>query len=406
MSPNKKALFISYDGLTDPLGQSQILPYLKGLANQGHEMTVLSCEKEAAFNKRKQIIEEQCKQHNIKWVYCFYRKSPPILSTLLDLKELNQKALALHTANQFDVVHCRTILPTLIGQKLQERGAKLIFDIRGFWADERVDGKLWNLNNPLFKFVYRFVKRKEKKAYLAADHIITLTQAAKNELQRSFSLDQSKITVVPCTVDLAHFKRTDAVEKQGGTLRKSLNIKNENTVFCYSGSLGTRYLIKEMLACFAVIAKKKPEAVFLIITHHPTAELERLAQEYGVIDQLRITSTTYAEIPAYLTLADLGLYFIFAGNSGKAVSPTKQAEFLSLGIPIITNAGIGDSEMLIRDKGVGLVLDELNDSSYNQVLEQLDDLLDLPPSKMMELSQSSFNLEKGVASYHSVYSTI
>jgi len=27
---NKRVLYLSYDGLTDPLGQSQILPYVKG----------------------------------------------------------------------------------------------------------------------------------------------------------------------------------------------------------------------------------------------------------------------------------------------------------------------------------------------------------------------------------------
>ena len=161
-----------------------------------------------------------------------------------------------------------------------------------------------------------------------------------------------------------------------------------------------------MLSCFAVIAKKKNDAIFLIFTHHPTAELEQLAKDYGVINQLRITSTTYAEIPAYLILADIGLYFIFAGNSGKAVSPTKQAEFLSLGIPIITNGGIGDSELLIQDKGVGLVLDVLNDSTYNKVLEELDNLLSLPHTKMIELSQLYFNLNQGVESYHKVYSSI
>ena len=39
-----KALYVSYDGLLDPLGQSQVLPYVEALA-KSHEITVLSFEK-------------------------------------------------------------------------------------------------------------------------------------------------------------------------------------------------------------------------------------------------------------------------------------------------------------------------------------------------------------------------
>ncbi len=31
---NKKVLFISYDGMTDQLGQSQVIPYLKALTKR------------------------------------------------------------------------------------------------------------------------------------------------------------------------------------------------------------------------------------------------------------------------------------------------------------------------------------------------------------------------------------
>ena len=399
-------LFISYDGLTDPLGQSQILPYLVGLAKKGHQISVLSCEKKEPFDLRYNSIQKRCDAVDIKWKYIKYRKRPPIISTLLDILELQNTALTWHYSASFDIVHCRTILPTLIGLKLQKRGAKLIFDIRGFWADERVDGKLWDLSNILYKKVYDFVKAKEKLAYQKADHIIALTQSAKSSLQQDFALLSSKIDVVPCTVDLKHFKHSKATERKAEKLKVDLNIKEESTIFCYSGSLGTRYLIEEMLKFFSAIQKKKSDAVFLIITHHSTLELEKIANQLGILEHLRITSTSYAEIPAYLAMADLGLYFIFAGNSGKAVSPTKQAEFLSMGVPIITNAGIGDSELLIQENGVGIVLEDLSSITYEKLSAQLNNLLALPRQKMIQLSEREFNLEKGIATYHQVYSSI
>ena len=45
----KNILFISYDGMTDPLGQSQVIPYLQGLSKKGFQFYLLSCEKPEAF---------------------------------------------------------------------------------------------------------------------------------------------------------------------------------------------------------------------------------------------------------------------------------------------------------------------------------------------------------------------
>ena len=52
----KTVLYISYDGMTDPLGQSQVIPYLTGLAKRGHRITVLSCEKRHHF----ELLHERC----------------------------------------------------------------------------------------------------------------------------------------------------------------------------------------------------------------------------------------------------------------------------------------------------------------------------------------------------------
>ena len=42
-------LYITYDGLTDPLGGSQIIPYLKGISSHQKNIVVLSFEKSESF---------------------------------------------------------------------------------------------------------------------------------------------------------------------------------------------------------------------------------------------------------------------------------------------------------------------------------------------------------------------
>ena len=40
-----RVLYLSHTGLTEPLGRSQVLPYVLGLARRGWDFTILSFEK-------------------------------------------------------------------------------------------------------------------------------------------------------------------------------------------------------------------------------------------------------------------------------------------------------------------------------------------------------------------------
>lgn len=399
----KKVLFVTYDGLTDPLGQSQILPYFKGLAAKGHDVTILSSEKPMAFEKNKAIIEDLCEKAGIKWEYTFYTKNPAVLSTFLDLRRMKKIALQLHKQSSFDIVHCRTVITTSVGLALQNRGAKFIFDIRGFWADERVDGKLWDLKNPLYRRIYSLFKKKEEKAYLNSDQVITLTQNAKNELIKQFNLSSEKIDVVPCTVDLDHFQWSESIKKESDRLKKELKLSEHQPIVCYSGSLGTRYLIEEMLHCFSTLKKSYTNAKFLVVTHSNVDELISKAEELNLGQDIVTTSTDYTHIPAYIALADIALYFIYPGNSGKAVSPTKQAEFLGLGIPIISNSGIGDTEQILVENEVGLIVENFSEPAYQKIVERIPSIMDKPKTEIINIAEKYFNLEKGIATYNEVY---
>ena len=129
----KQVLYLSYDGLTDALGQSQILPYLLGLEKIGHSFHIISFEKKEAFAQFQAIINQQIKGKNIKWHPLFYTKKPPVLSTLYDLKRMKKSAFSLQKYHHFDAIHCRSYLPGLIALKLKKKFAcPFIFDMRGF----------------------------------------------------------------------------------------------------------------------------------------------------------------------------------------------------------------------------------------------------------------------------------
>src|SRR5690348_5261388 len=126
----KNVLYLSYDGMTDPLGQSQVLPYICGLSKLGYKFTLISCEKPQRFTQNKHIIEQIAAANNIDWHPLPYTKRPPILSTVKDVRNMQQKAVELHKVKPFDLVHCRGHVPSLIGLNLKRKyGVKFLFDM-------------------------------------------------------------------------------------------------------------------------------------------------------------------------------------------------------------------------------------------------------------------------------------
>ena len=85
--------------MTDPLGQSQVIPYMKGLSEKGYEITILSTEKKTNFERHNNQIKGILDAANIHWEQIVYSKTPPVISTIWDIFKLIQKAKSLHKKN-------------------------------------------------------------------------------------------------------------------------------------------------------------------------------------------------------------------------------------------------------------------------------------------------------------------
>jgi glycosyltransferase involved in cell wall biosynthesis len=399
-----RVLFISIDGMTDPLGQSQVIPYLAGLARQGYQVTIISCEKKDKFKAGEKIIKDQLALAGIGWQHCFYSKKIPLLSQRGNLYRLKKLAIAYAKKNRGKfIAHCRSYLPALIGLHLKKKyHARFVFDMRGFWADERVEGGIWKLSNPVHKSAYRYFKRKEKELILNADHIVTLTHAARKILHGWFPQKKLKITVIPCCSDLEHFTLKDASQRHA--TRKKLHLPLSGFVIGYLGSIGTWYMLDEMLDLFKELLKEKPGSCFFFITQDDPESILRAAAKRKIPEgNLLIKAATRAEVPHFISALSAGLFFIRPSFSKQGSSPTKMAELLACGLPVITNAGVGDCDKVILENKAGIVIKDLSAEGYHASLAQLDACLLKEPAFYRQVARDHFSLESGIALYKAVY---
>jgi glycosyltransferase involved in cell wall biosynthesis len=401
-------LYLSYDGMTDPLGQSQVLPYLVGLSQFGHNVSLISCEKLYRFEKEKNTIKGICSSATIQWFPLSYSKRPSLLGKISNLYRINKQANLLAKKNQ--VVHCRSYMAAIIGLRLKKQfNLKFVFDMRGFWADERIDGNIWSHQNYLQHLQYLYFKKKEKEFLSTADFVISLTENAKSEILswNISALSSEKIKVIPCCVDLNLFSKTRINEAKRVALKQKLQIDSTNFVLCYLGSIGTWYMLDEMLDFFKCLLDRKTNAKFLFITPDNKTEILNKASKKGIdTNKIIVVAANRNEVPLYLSLADFSIYFIKQAYSKKASSPTKTGEIMAMGIPIITNSGIGDSDKIVQDSNAGILINEFKDYFYNLAIDKIDSFSSSYKNIKMDNVIDYFSLERGVKLYNEVYKTL
>jgi glycosyltransferase involved in cell wall biosynthesis len=402
----KNILYISYDGMTDSLGQSQVLPYICGLSELGYRFSLISAEKAHRFEEGKARIEEICQQYNIDWHPLPYTKKPPVLSTIKDVRNIRQTAERLHREKNFAIIHCRSYVPALVGRAMKlKHGIKFLFDMRGFWADERVDGKIWNLKNPLFKMIYGFFKRKETQFMQDADHIISLTHNGKNEIHswKRVKNNPVPIEVIPCCadMDLFNFNKVQATEIEAQ--KKGLGMPAYARVVSYLGSVGTWYMADEMLDFFIAYKRRHSNAVFLFITPDSKEYIHQICSAKNIdIQDVFVKRAQRNEVPALASISNFSLFFIKPAYSKKASSPTKQGELMGLGIPIVCNSGVGDTSEIVKKYKSGVVVNQFNDLAYNQAIDEIEKL-NFDAESLRSGALDYFDLATGVQRYAAVY---
>ena len=388
--------------MTDPLGQSQVLPYLIGLSKEGYVFHLISFEKPERLQANRKQIKEICETNGITWHPQDYSYGG-IKRTIRQVRRMLKVADYLFERHHFDLIHCRSYISALAGQKLKKKYAvPFVFDMRGFWADERVDGKLWDLKHPIYRTIYNYFKRKEKQFLKEADAIVSLTHTGLNEmLTWDIKSIGGKTKVIPCCVNLDYFNPAIVNSAIQTDLKHNLGIDPETKILGYVGSIGTWYMLEEMLDFYAVYRTQQSRSSFLFISAEPKERILEVSRMKGIPEnEIVVQAVAHKEVSAHVALFDLSVFFILPSYSKKASSPTKQGELMAMGIPIVCNNGVGDTAELIKKYSAGSVVDEFNENAY---LQAIHELTTFDKTEAMKGANEYFSLVEGVRRYNEIY---
>jgi glycosyltransferase involved in cell wall biosynthesis len=386
-------LYVSYDGMLEPLGQSQVLAYLERLA-PGRRIHLISFEKADDWRNSslRKAARRRIETSGIRWHPLRYHKAPSAPATAYDIAVGSTLATTLCARHRLTIVHARSYVAGVMALTAKRvTRARLLFDMRGLWADERVDGNLWPAGGRL----YRAAKAVERRLLLAADQVVALTHASEQEIRRFPYLAgrMPPMTVIPTCADLERFTI------QGPAQR-------EPFVLGYIGSVGTWYLLDEMLRCFTLLRDRRPGARLLIANR---GEHERILASAGSLDiraeEIELVAAMHDQVPALIGRMSAAMALIKPAYSKIASAPTKLAEYLGCGVPCLGNSGVGDVAQVLEQQRVGVALQEFSDEALGSAVDRLIRLTNDPTlqQRCRQTALHLYSLDRGVEAYDTIY---
>jgi len=404
-----RVLYISYTGVLEPISQNQIIPYLRGQSKKGVKYVLLSYERRIHVKKKELVktIENAFLHDGIKWYRLVYHRYPPLLSKFYDISKGILFGLYLAWRFRIQLIHARGYVSSAVAIVIKKFfELKILFDPRGLLADEYAEYGQWSRRG----LTFRIVKGMEKRLFNAADGLIVLSQRYLDVVKKEYPLfrdDGSPAIVIPCCVDTERFIFSK---------RERERIRNEyrlvgKTVIVYVGILGSWCLIEEMIDFFLAGKRILPDPFFLIITQSPAGIAEHALKNKGVNrEDYMIQFVPPHEIPSYLSACDVGISFIKPGMSKIASSPTKVGEYLSCGLQIIINTGIGDVDDIIKQHDVGVLIGEFTNKEYLHGLDSISHMLDEKEDtrdRSRRVAEELFDLNRiGISRYMKMYENL
>ena len=371
MKASSKVFDISYlsvDSIQEGVGASQIVPLIKALAGQGKSVCLTTCEKLPPPNSLKLELADA----GVSWIVLEYGKNGAVHGLL----RLGKLFLNMPNAN---IIHARSDIPA-VAAVFRFPSGKILWDVRSLWADQRriIDSRGWN------RATAGAAKFLERIAASRSTAITTLTHAVVPVLEKRYSKLPDIREVIPTCTQLNKFQ----VSK----------MPHEPLICLLPGTFNNFYDLDEMRL---IISNLRELSQLKIIWAKPK---ESTTSSLDVGEDSVITAA-YKDMPAMFHDSHFGLIICKSDNLEvlTAVAPTKVAEFLASGRPILVSKGIGDLDSLIETYKVGVSLEPGVDM-HNSLLRFMELLKDPEIHiRCRQLAEEMFSMASAVEKYTSIY---
>ena len=387
-----KCVYLSYDGLLDPLGQSQVLPYIERLAGVGHSFTVVS------FEKERPAVEIDALAQRLRSMKIEWRQLPFRTGRMEFPKRVLQGISLLRGVCgrlQPDLVHLRGLMPAVIYQLSGLRTPHL-YDFRGFALEEWTEiGKLRSGS-----LAHRALRWIDRRAVARASGLVVLEKTAEVLLRKTYPVPPVPLKVIRTCTDVRPVTPSRAADSLGRRIR-----------FIYLGGARSPYRPDLALAFVAELLRVGMDCHLDFLNERDHRQIEAAIRNSGFpAERVELLRINHRDVAEHLTHYDCGVVFLDSSPWRRVCSPTKVGEFLAAGLPIVALEGIDMLEELAATTPCVKVIraDELQRGIAKDFAEKLVGFIRAPglARACWELACRDFDLKTAELLYRELYAEI
>ncbi len=363
-------VYISFDGLLQPLGWAQVAEPLMRLAARGYRYRIISLERaqDLVTVEHVRSTADKLESANIEWdprEYCTAGRPTDPIHNLKRAFSAGQRAIQ---EGDVSLVHARSYPAALVADAIRTaHGVDYLFDTRGYWIDERKDEGRWFVRPT----VYRAAKRLERRLFARCVAAVSLTELATSDIRQGhfgpWPIDKPAVTIPTCADYTAFHLAND---KRAERARVAPELADKLLVG-YVGSINASYLTHEAFNLFGRVLARRPDAHLICATQQPE-QVRAIAKAQGLpASSVTIRAFTHEEMPALLAGLDWGLLLLAERFSKRASMPTKLGEFFASGVRPVA---FGCNEELlewVKRAGTGLILRQIDSQALDEAAEEM-----------------------------------
>jgi glycosyltransferase involved in cell wall biosynthesis len=390
-------LYLTRNGLLEPLGQSQVMAYLRGLSRE-YRITLITYEKDEdwADTARVARVRAECDGFGIRWLPQRFRPQPKVVAPALSMMRMVWLVWREVRGEGVRLIHARSYIPAAVALLAGwMTNVPFIFDMRALWPEELITAGRLRRGGGL----HRAIVAAERACLRRAASVVSLTHVAVPHLQRVYPRDMAgqRIVVIPTCADLDRFVPAACPPER-------------RVIGCLGTVLSGWFRPDWLVAFLTVAARRDPGLEFELTTRDDPARVRAaFAGNSELAEKLRIAACPSGEVQKVLQGQIASVMFYAGGEvSELGRSPTRMAEILGCGLPVVANDGVGDVARIIRNYRVGVLASGAGQQEMEAAWDELQRLRADPELavRCRKAAEEVFSLQAGTAAYSRLYAAI
>ncbi|MFZ5553398.1 MAG: glycosyltransferase [Bacteroidota bacterium] len=267
-------------------------------------------------------------------------------------------------------VICRGPLAACLALQARTPEMKVIFDARGAYAAEFSEYLDSNslLNDKM--------ENHESRALKESDGVIAVSRQLVKWWNEKYAFIPGKYVVIPCT--LSSDNHTVVSETKRTEIRKKFGFSDNDLIMVYSGSSAEWQSLNNLKDWLEPVLRQNPVAKLLVLTPASVQDNELSKLFPGRVSSAWLQPEKVQEV---LSCCDYGLLLREDTVTNRVASPTKFAEYLAAGLPVMISHAIGDYSEFVIKHDCGYVLQKGNSLQlYSSAIEKKQQMKQLAVS--------------------------